>query len=78
MSNSEKVLEKISGVTTEWINGKMHEYGLKRKDLTAEIGIDKSYLSLLFAKPENPRKIQLSKPMKAMFFYYFLSKELKK
>lgn len=78
MSNSEKVLEKISGVTTEWINDKMHEYRLKRKDLTAEIGIDKSYLSLLFAKPENPRKIQLSKPMKAMFFYYFLSKELKK
>lgn len=78
MSNSEKVLEKISGITTEWINDKMHEYGLKRKDLTAEIGIDKSYLSLLFAKPENPRKIQLSKPMKAMFFYYFLSKELKK
>lgn len=76
MNNSETALEKIKNVTTEWIHEKMNEHGLKRKDLTAEIGLDKSYLSLLFAKPDNPRKIQLSKPMKAMFYYYFLSKDL--
>ena len=41
-----------------------------------ELGLDKSYLSLLFAKADNPRKIHLTKAMKGLFYYYFRTKDL--
>jgi len=63
-------------ITQEWIFAKMDEFGIKRKDLSKQLSLDSSYLSLLFADKSNPRKINLSKPMKALFFYYFLSYEL--
>lgn len=61
----------IEPITEEWIVQKMQELGLKRKHLTADLGLDSVYLSLLFADKSNPRKINLSKPMKALFYYYF-------
>lgn len=67
----------IDPITEEWILDKMKELGLKRKHLTEDLGLDSVYLSLLFAKADNPRKIQLSKPMKGLFYYYFLSKSKK-
>lgn len=69
------IIEFIESITEEWITTKMQELGLKRKNLTHDIGLDSSYLSLLFAKEENSRKIHLSKPMKALFYYYFKTKE---
>jgi len=63
-------------ITEEWIFEKMNEFGIKRKDLAKQLPLNSSYLSLLFAEKSNKRKINLSKPMKALFFYYFLSYEL--
>jgi len=66
----------LKEITQEWIYAKMDEFGIKRKDLAKQLSLDSSYLSLLFADKSNPRKINFSKPMKALFFYYFLSYEL--
>lgn len=66
----------IEQVSDAWIKAQMQLYRLKRKDLTNEIGLDKSYLSLLFTKADNPRKIHLTKAMKGLFYYYFRCKEL--
>ena len=63
--------EFIETITEEWILSQMEELGLKRKDLKQDIGLDTVYLSLFFAKEDNPRKIHLSKTTKAMFYYYF-------
>lgn len=63
-------------VTIDWINSKMDEFGIKRKDLVKQLALDKSYISLLFSDKSNSRKIGLSRPMKATFFYYFLTYQL--
>ena len=63
-------------ITMQWIEERMEEFGIKRNDLIKQLALDKSYLSLLFASEDNPRKIQLSRPMKALFYYYFLTYEL--
>jgi len=63
-------------ITQEWIFAKMDEFGIKRKDLIKQLGIDSSYLSLLFADKSNPRKINLTRSMKATFFYYFKTYQL--
>lgn len=65
----------IEPITDEWVLSKMKELGIKRKDLTRELGLDRSYLSLLFAKADNPRKIHLTKATKGLFYYYFKDKE---
>lgn len=61
----------VSNISIEWIETKMKEFGIKRKDLIKQLAIDKASLSLLFSK-----KTDLSKRTKASFFYYFLSYEL--
>ncbi len=66
----------VSIIDEKWIENKMEEYGIKRNDLIKQLALDKSYISLLFADENSPRKINLSKPMKAMFYYYFLTYEL--
>jgi len=63
-------------VTVEWIENKMHEYGIKRNDLIGQLALSKSYLSRLFSKDSSPSSVSLSKPMKALFFYYFLTYQL--
>lgn len=66
----------VNDITTEWIESKMKEFGIKRSDLVKQLALTKSYISLLFADDSNNRKINLSRPIKAMFFYYFLTYEL--
>lgn len=66
----------VSKIDVDWINERMNEFGIKRNDLIKQLALDKSYISLLFADENNSRKVNLSKPMKAMFYYYFLTYEL--
>lgn len=68
--------QNIASITEEWILERMQYLGLKRKNLTQDLGLDSQYLSLLFTQKDNPRKIHLSKPMKALFYYYFKIKEI--
>ncbi len=63
----------VDEIDLEWIRAKMEEFGIKRNDLIKQLAIDKSSLSLLLSG-----KRELSKPMRATFFYYFLSFELNK
>lgn len=63
---------EIESITIQWIQEKMNELGLKRKDLTKDLLLDRSYLSRLFTDDNSPHKIQLTKQTKAMFYYYFL------
>jgi len=67
---------QLSDITEEWILDKMDELGIKRNDLIKQLGMDKSYLSLLFADKSNPRKINLTRSTKAIFYYYFQTYEL--
>lgn len=61
----------VEGITLEWIEAKMKEFGIKRNDLIKQLAIDRSSLSLILSG-----KRELSKPMRATFFYYFLTYEL--
>ncbi|WP_435138389.1 hypothetical protein [Formosa sp. A9] len=62
---------QVDSITLDWIECKMKEFGLKRKDLIKQLAIDKSSLSLILKG-----KRELSKPMRATFYYYFLTYEL--
>jgi hypothetical protein len=64
------VMNPVDVVTAEWIRDKMLTTGTRLKDIVAETGLNKSYLSTL-TNGADP----LSDMAKAMFFYYFLSKE---
>lgn len=66
----------FSGITVEYVKEKMELYGIKRNDLIKQVGVNKSYLSLIFAEEGNERKISLSRAMKAALYYYFVSYEL--
>lgn len=66
------LLNPVDVVTAEWIRDKMLKTGTKLKDLVAETGLNKSYLSTL-TNGVDP----LSDMAKAMFYYYFKSKEKK-
>lgn len=61
----------VDDITIEWIESKMQEFGIKRNDLIKQLAIDRSSLSLIMSG-----KRELSKPMRATFFYYFLTYEL--
>lgn len=61
----------VEDITLEWIESKMVEFGIKRNDLIKQLAIDRSSLSLIMSG-----KRELSKPMRATFFYYFLTYEL--
>lgn len=61
----------VEDITLEWIETKMVEFGIKRNDLIKQLAIDRSSLSLIMSG-----KRELSKPMRATFFYYFLTYEL--
>lgn len=58
----------LDTVTPDWIDAQMREYGLKRKDLLRQLGIDPSSLSQIMSGVRGK-----TKSMKAMFFYYFNS-----
>lgn len=61
----------VNDITPEWIESRMKEFGIKRNDLIKQLAIDSSSLSLILSG-----KRELSKPMRATFFYYFLTYEL--
>tara|TARA_Y100001963_G_scaffold157617_1_gene254318 strand:+ start:191 stop:604 length:414 start_codon:yes stop_codon:yes gene_type:complete len=61
----------VHDINIDWIKNKMETYGIKRKDLIKQLAMDKTYVSRLFSK-----NIELSNPMKASFYYYFLTYEL--
>lgn len=61
----------VDNITIPWIENKMEEFGINRKDLVKQLAIDKSSLSLILSGNR-----ELSKPMRATFFYYFLTYEL--
>lgn len=63
----------VDSITIEWIEERMNEFGIKRNDLIKQLAIDRSSLSLILSG-----KRELSKPMRATFFYYFLTYELNK
>lgn len=60
-----------SEITLEWVEKKMREFGLKRKDLVKQLAIEKPTLDLYFSG-----KSKLDKSQRAAFFYYFLTYEL--
>lgn len=61
----------VDDITLEWIETRMLEFGIKRNDLIKQLAIDRSSLSLILSG-----KRELSKPMRATFFYYFMTYEL--
>ena len=61
----------VNDIDIQWVETRMREFGIKRNDLIKQLAIDKSSLSLIFSG-----KRELSKPMRATFFYYFLTYEL--
>lgn len=63
----------VEVVSPEWITRQMTDGGIKLRQISKDTGIDYTQLSSLVsgARP-------LSQPMKAVFYYYFLSKTVKK
>lgn len=64
----------VDSIDIPWIESRMEEFGIKRNDLIKQLALSKSYLSRVFNN--GPHGVELSKPMKATFFYYFLTYEL--
>lgn len=62
---------QVDNIDISWILDKMREFGINRKDLIKQLAIDKSSLSLILSG-----KRELSKPMRALFYYYFMTYEL--
>ncbi|WP_051935872.1 hypothetical protein [Salegentibacter sp. Hel_I_6] len=63
----------VSTITIDWIEQKMKEFGLNKKDLSRQLAIKKEEVSLYFSK-----KKKMEYTLKAAFYYYFLSYELNK
>jgi len=61
----------VDSINIKWIENKMEEFGIKRKDLIKQTCIDKSSLSLYLSG-----KRKMDKAQRAIFFYYFLTYEL--
>jgi hypothetical protein len=60
----------VMDVNSKWIEEKMLETGTRLKDIVAETGLNKTYLSTLINGVD-----PLSDMAKAMFYFYFLSKK---
>lgn len=61
----------VGEITLDWIQERMEEFGIKRKDLIKQLAIDKASLSLYLNE-----KRPMDKSQKAAFYYYFLTYEL--
>jgi hypothetical protein len=57
-----------SKVDIKWVNHKMLETGIRIKDIAIDTGLDYTELNNLINSDAS-----LSKPMKALFYYYFLA-----
>lgn len=56
-------------VDTAWVNKQMLEKGVKLKDIAADTGITYTHLSSVISGNK-----EMTQQMKALFYYYFLSK----
>ena len=63
----------LDAVTPDWIEEQMREYGLKRKDLMRQLALDPSSISQYLSG-----KRGMTKPVRAMFYYYFNTYRLSK
>ncbi len=61
----------VSTITPLWIEDRMKEFGINRKDLLRQLAIDKSNLSLMLNS-----KRKMNKEIKSAFYYYFLVYQL--
>jgi len=61
----------VDDISLNWVESKMKEFGLSRKDLIKQIAIDKSSLSLILSGDR-----EIPKGVRSTFFYYFLTYEL--
>ena len=61
----------VNVINQKWIEDKMQEFGIKRKDILKQLAIDKSSLSLYFSGGRKMNKL-----VKAAFYFYFLTYEL--
>lgn len=61
----------VNMVSIDWIEQKMLDFGLKRKDIIKQLAVDKCSLSLYLSGGRKMNKL-----VKAAFFFYFLSYEL--
>ncbi len=50
---------KIEDIHTSWIQEQIKELGVKRKDLTKDLLLDRSYLSHLFSSDDKPHSCEL-------------------
>jgi len=69
-SQQRKVLKDLD---YEWIETQLNELGISRNDITQDLMLDKSSLSLLLSG-----KRKMNKSVKAAFFYYFAYKRLQR
>lgn len=58
-------------ITVEWVKERMKEYGVTPKTLVAQLGITQGEISLLLTE-----KRGMTRPTRAMFYYYFLTYQL--
>jgi antitoxin component HigA of HigAB toxin-antitoxin module len=61
----------LNEIDASWINSRMEEFKLSRKDLLKQMGLDASTLSVLLSGEKNLTRFQ-----KAAFYYYFLCYEI--
>ena len=61
----------VNIVSLEWIEDKMQEFGIKRKDILKQLAIDKSSLNLYLSGERKMNKL-----VKSAFYFYFLTYEL--
>ena len=61
----------VSTITPLWIEDRMKEFGINRKDLLHQLAIDKSNLSLMLNLER-----KMNKEIKSAFYYYFLVYQL--
>lgn len=61
----------VNVVTPEWIQEQMASHNIRLKQVSVETGLDYTQLSAIVNG-----KRSFAQPIKAMFFYYFMSKEV--
>lgn len=61
----------LNEVTPDWINTRMADFKLSRRDILKQLGLDASTLSVLLSGERNLTRFQ-----RAAFYYYFLTYEI--
>lgn len=61
----------VDHINPQWIENKMLEFGINRKDIIKQIAVDSSSLSLYLSGERKMNKL-----VKSAFYYYFMTYEL--